>query len=258
MNAPGKWTPRAAFAKIGGSGIRCLMGVAGVSVLIDTGAAAGDIDPGRRTQPQPRSTRRPVLIAAGTVSAAVLVLAGCSSSGPPAPTQVSGYSVVCAGSGGGTPVPEAAAFSGPGPHPIAFFDGPAAEGVDDGTLTGTDTASDEVPDSWYTTDVDKVQLVACINPTKAAHTKDCGAYSQSGLAVPGSVGIDVMVQSQIYTISLYAAKTGKLVTKPIALVGASDASCPETVSELSATGPYIEDTDLTAAQVKQALGKYVT
>lgn len=37
-----------------------------------------------------------------------------------------------------------------------------------------------------------------------------------------------------------------------------DTGCPKTVSEITATSPYIQNTVLSAAQIQQALGKYVS
>jgi hypothetical protein len=65
------------------------------------------------------------------------------------------------------------------------------------------------------------------------------------------------VQWWNYKISLYKAKTGTLVTKPMVLLGEDNTACPKTVDVLSATGPHVEVTTPTIAQVQQALGKYV-
>ena len=171
------------------------------------------------------------------------------------PTQISDYHVVCAGK---KPIAEAAAYSGSGPHPIAFFDYPrTADGINDGTLWGTAAAGAEVPSSWYTTDVDKLQLVACIDQAKTAKTQDCGTYTQYKTG-QGGAAADVVIQWYTYTISLYQAKTGTLVTNPITLVGEDATTCPQNVSTLGTTSTDVQKTELTIAQIQQALGKYVS
>jgi hypothetical protein len=195
----------------------------------------------------PRSAGRFATAAAGL---AALLLAGCSSA-PPAPTEISGYSIVC----GGAAVPEAAAYTGPGPHPIAFFDNATDGAFDDGTLVDTSDSNDDVPNSWYTTNVDQIQLVACIGETPSSQSKDCGVYSYLGM--PNSLDEDVTIQLLDYTISLYQAKTGTLIAQPITLLGNSNSSCPDSVDEVSNSTPYVQNTMLDAAQVQQALSKYV-
>lgn len=226
-----------------------------MSIFLGSVAAARRSGRGRQTHRHPRS-RRWKLITAAQLASVVLVLAGCSSSGPATPTQISDYHVVCAKK---KPIAEAAAYSGSGPHPIAFFNYPkTSAGIDDGTLLGTAAAGTEAPSSWYTTDVAKLQLVACIEQAKTSKTHDCGTYSQYKTG-QGGAATDVLVQWYSYTISLYQAKTGTLVTAPVTLVGEAETTCPQNVSLLgNDTSPYVQQTELTIDQIQQALDKYVS
>jgi hypothetical protein len=78
--------------------------------------------------------------------------------------------------------------------------------------------------------------------------------------VPGSSeDTDVTLQWQNYTISLYQAKTGTLVTKPIVLVGETGATCPYSVDDSTpSSNTYTVYTSLASTQVQQALTKYVS
>lgn len=202
--------------------------------------------PSRPTRRRLRSTRW-CMAAAAWLAATALALAGCSS-GSSSPNGLSGYNVVC----NGTAVPAAAAYQGAGPHPIAFFLTGSSGG--DGTLSDIDPDYD-APDSWSPSDVGAVQLVACINITNNSKTQDCGGYA----VIPGSAAkTDVTLQWQNYIISLYQAKTGALVTKPIVLVGDTDATCPYSIDSTSSSDTYTVYTALSSTQVQQALSKYVS
>lgn len=202
---------------------------------------------GRRTRRRPRSGRRSAVATACLGSAALaLALAGCSSDSA-ASGGLSGYNVVC----NGTAVPGAAAYQGAGPHPIAFFLGGSSGG--DGTLSGID-ADYDVPNSWSPSNANLVQLVACISITANSKTQDCGDYS----VIPGSSEkTQVTLQWQNYTISLHQAKTGTLVTKPIVLVGNTDATCPYSIDATPTSNTYTVYTAFAPDQIQQALNKYV-
>ena len=182
----------------------------------------------------------------------MLALAGCSpgssaSSAPTGLTGLSAYKAACKG----TAVPQAAAYQGSGPHPIAFFLDGSNDG--DGTLSGIDPDW-AAPGSWSPSDAGLIQLVACIDITDNARSQDCGAYS----VVPGAAGrTRVTLQWQNYTISLHQAKSGALVAKPIVLVGETGNKCPDTVQPTSSADTYTAYTTLSATQIQQALNKYV-
>lgn len=221
-------------------------GEASVSIVFSINAGLNHGGPGRRTRCRSRSARW-FTVAAAWLGTAVLALAGCSSGSSTG--SLSDYNVVC----NGTAVPGAAAYQGAGPHPIAFFLDGSSGG--DGTIDSID-ADYDTPDSWSPSAASLVQLVACINITNSSRTKDCGAYS----VVPGSSeDTDVTLQWQNYTISLYQAKTGTLVTKPILLVGETGATCPYSVDDSTpSSNTYTVYTSLASTQVQQALTKYVS
>ena len=76
--------------------------------------------------------------------------------------------------------------------------------------------------------------------------------------VPGSSEkTHVTLQWQNYTVSLYQAKTGALVTRPIVLVADTGATCPYSINSTSSSDTYTVYTILASNQVEQALNKYV-
>lgn len=181
------------------------------------------------------------------------------SSAPPAPalpeaydnSDVSGYRSVCRNApGGGVAYPGAAAYAGPGPHPIAFFGYGEARDWNSGLLASDD---DGVIDGWYAKTVPDLQLVACVDARIGKQIRDCGGYF-------GAKSIKLRLYRGEYTINIYETTTAKAVATGVHLRGDANATCPAAVTNAvpDKNGLVKRITELSGRQVSKALGKYVT
>jgi hypothetical protein len=156
------------------------------------------------------------------------------------PATVEDLSVACHPPG--TAYPDAAAFAGPAPHPVAVYLG-------DFRITDLDPTSSV---QWLPDDPHSVQLVACVTEI----SKDVGSgpicsYSMTGLAGIGGPAETVIVTEARYRIDVYELRTHRRLASTI--VTGADESCPQ--SKFS--GQAIES-QLTVQQYHDAMDKFVT
>ena len=155
----------------------------------------------------------------------------------PAPTFDS-LAAVCTG----TPVPGAVAYTGAGPHEVAFYDLPIQPdtfGSDDGVIA-------EEPSGWNGPPED-VQLVGCVAVSAGPVATTC-EY--------GAIPEPMTMHWGEYTITLYRATTGAKVA--VAKIQGSDDSCPATIAAPTGdNGPAPENSDFTSDQLDKALGSYI-
>jgi hypothetical protein len=144
---------------------------------------------------------------------------------------------------GGTPVPAAAAYTGPGPHPVAFYDVPVRDDLSqDGVIVGE-------PDSWTGGPPYDIQLVACVATASGPAARTC----EYGVGVAPEV---MAMDWGEYTITLYRATTAAKVA--VVKIQGADDSCPS--SMMAPTGgnsPAPSISNLTADQLTRALGAYI-
>jgi hypothetical protein len=144
----------------------------------------------------------------------------------------------------GAPIPDAAPFTGPGPHPILF------------TVTGSHTYTNEDespvdlnPASWSPTDGSPVQLVACADVVPGPAARTC---QYRGAGQPATLTIDW----GDYTITLYDAKTATKIA--VTHLRGTSTNCPFSVNvdPGSSTVP-VQVSQFTVAQIQQAFGHYI-
>lgn len=142
----------------------------------------------------------------------------------------------------GKPVPGAAAYTGPGPHPVAFYDLPIRSDLaQDGTIL-------DEPDAWSGGPPYDVQLVACVAtaPGPVARTCDYGSVVPEAMTMNWGE----------YTITLYRATTAAKVA--VVKIQGADDSCPATIAAPTGSNdPAPETSSLTADQLTKALGGYI-
>ena len=207
------------------------------------------------TEARQRAARgRAYAVVNGTLAAVLLIaslaFAGVSRGGGTvsAGTAPAGLQGVC----DGTPDSLAAPYTGPGPHPVDF-EGDAgatsvnlAENVQDGTFTNN-AGPQALPGSWVPAGVSDTQMVACISTGSPGDTATTCQYVVSGMAT---------LYYQSYTIRLWEARTGTQLGVPVTLQG-NDTTCPRNITYQPGQPPPDLYSSLTAAQVQQAIGKYV-
>jgi len=150
-----------------------------------------------------------------------------------------GYAGACDGQGSA----KAAAYTGPGPHPIDFEGGSAGfGGVSDnaGVLAG-ETAG------WIPANAAAVQLVACVTGAPTNDQLDDCEYDTA----------DVPMLAEAYTITVYAARTGARVLAPQTIDGDND-DCPATITTVNGQGPSQFYSTLTEDDVEATIGNLVT
>jgi hypothetical protein len=187
---------------------------------------------------------------------ALLALSGCQGGGrpspastatrpAPAPSAVTGsedyqnfqlYDDVCHG----VAHPHAPAYTGSGPHPVAyFFDDPHGGGY------GYESSAPNHP--WDTLDLRKVQLVVCVTSTDGPAIRTCGQYGVT----------KVSLARGIFFIRLYESRTARLVADPIRLDGAPSDQCPQYIAFNKGRPLTLTlDSRLSPDQVSQALQPY--
>jgi hypothetical protein len=189
-----------------------------------------------------------------TVSAPVATVSGSIGPSPSAAepsaspsvdtADLSGYGRVCTGAAD----PGAAAYGGPGRHPVVFF-GVGSEGREDIGSSGSPPEFDDTLDPWTPANVTQVQLVACISASNGRVIRDCGEY---GPLNP----IRVTLVHGLYTITLYEARTARQVAGPIRLSGTEDTRCPVNVTSTGAATKTVRD-GLSNSQLRRALQQYI-
>ena len=218
--------------------------------------------PGRRM-----NARGSALMGAATAIAGVLLTSACVSAGigvdiehrtskvdistnhfPPArtssvpaalPLNNDTFTDVCTG----TPVPNAAAYTGPGPHPVTFVDAPGQTYRFGGTFLGE-------PAAWQGDgEARVVQLVACVTTKSGPVVRTC-SYG----VIPDHP-INLAIDRGRYTVVLYVAQTArKLATVTIE---GSDIDCPPSLAfNPQEPSPHLPS-DFTVAQMRAALGRYI-
>lgn len=137
--------------------------------------------------------------------------------------------------------PDAAAYSGSSPHPVAIFVRDTAD-----KLKGT-SPSNDAPREWngQGLDVHDVQLIACLG--EASDGKYLGNCQFSDGKLPRYQGI--------YDTTLYEATTGKKVGEA-RLAGSTTSECPYVVFTKGGNPKLHTQPDL--AEFRRALGKFVT
>jgi hypothetical protein len=144
---------------------------------------------------------------------------------------------------GGAPVPGAAAYAGPGPHPVAFYDVPIQEDL----LSPFGATIVGEPDSWSGGPADNVQLVACVATASGPAAKTCDY---------GVIPEPMTVNWGEYTITLYRATTAAKVA--VVKIQGADDSCPSSIAAPTGSNtPAPETSNLTADQLTKALGAYI-
>jgi hypothetical protein len=142
----------------------------------------------------------------------------------------------------GKPVPGAAAYTGPGPHPVAFYDVPVRSDLpQDGLIVGE-------PDAWSGGPPYDVQLVACVAtaPGPVARTCDYGSVAPEAMTMDWGE----------YTITLYRATTAAKVA--VVKIQGADESCPSSIAApTGSNSPATGTSNLTADQLTKALGGYI-
>ena len=186
---------------------------------------------------------------------AVLALFGCQGSGrlgtastttrpAPTPAAVTGsenyqnfglYDDVCHG----VAHPHAPAYTGSGPHPVAYF-------YDDPHGGGYGFESGEPNRPWDALDMRKVQLVACVTSNDGPAIRSCGPYG----------GVTATLARGVFFIRLYESRTARLVAGPIRLDGAPTDECPQYLQFSGHPATLTLDSRLTPDQVSQALQPY--
>jgi hypothetical protein len=156
------------------------------------------------------------------------------------PEVTDAYSDVCDGSG--TAFTAAPAYAGPGPHPIAVFQGDA-----DMTSVFPSSGTEWLPDNPAS-----VQLVACITQTNGRSTGQTCNYT--GFTLSGGVtGKEITVLNTLFRITVYQARTRQKV-ETAEITGANTSVCPKT---MNANAPGTLDSTFTNAQLQQVLDPYV-
>ncbi|WP_194908173.1 hypothetical protein [Catenulispora rubra] len=142
----------------------------------------------------------------------------------------------------GKAVPGAAAYTGSGPHPVAFYDLPIrSDQPQDGTILGE-------PDTWSGGQPYDVQLVACVAAASGPVAKTC----DYGSVVPEAM----TMHWGEYTITLYRATTAAKVA--VVKIQGADDSCPASITAPTGdNGPAPETSTVTADQLTKALGGYI-
>jgi len=167
-------------------------------------------------------------------------------------TDVSGYRPVCGEyAGGRRAYPGAAAYAGRGLHPIAFFGLGKISDWNSGLFISAD---DSRVDTWYAKDYRDLQLVACVRGAVGKKIRSCGTYLGGSRA-----NTRAEMHWGEYTLDVYQARTAKPVVTGLHLRGRGKSKCPVILSgaDVPDSGVAKLITDLTGAQVAQALGKYV-
>lgn len=205
------------------------------------------------------SERGPARAAAVAMAGlALLALYGChggnrpgaaSTTARPAPTPavVTGsenyqnfdlYDDVCHG----VAHPHASAYTGSGPHPVAYFyDDPR------GGNNGFESSQPNTPAAaWDALDMRTVQLVACVTSDNGPAIRSCGPYG----------GVMATLARGIFLIRLYESRTARLVAGPIRLDGAPTDECPQYVQVNGHPSTLTLDSKLSPDQVRQALRPY--
>jgi hypothetical protein len=191
------------------------------------GPAAGAPQAGRR-----RVTWQAALFAVLVLGGALITLIRPATNGL-------GYADVCHG----LKVPQAAAYTGSGAHPIDFEGGSAGFG---GVTDNAGVLADE-PQDWIPADAAAVQLVACVTGTQTDTPVSSCEYDG---------GQDVPVDEEQYTISVYAAQTGAQVGRPQTLDGEGD-TCPDTITSVNGDAPSAFYTALTLSDVESVVDSAV-
>jgi hypothetical protein len=142
---------------------------------------------------------------------------------------------------GGTPVPGAAAYTGPGPHQVWFYNVPVQPDLpQNGVIVGE-------PDLWAGGPPDDVQLVACVATASGPAARTC-AYGVIPEAMTMNWGE--------YTITLYRATTATKVA--VVKIQGADDSCPSSIKAPTGSDTIPPETsNLTPDQLTRALGAYI-
>lgn len=189
---------------------------------------------------------------------ALLALYGChggerlgtasTTTGPaPTPAAVTGsedyqnfelYNDVCHG----VAHPHAPAYTGTGPHPVAYFyDDPR------GANNGFESSEPDTPAApWDALDMRKVQLVACVTSDNGPAIRSCGPYG----------GVTATLARGIFFIRLYESRTARLVAGPIRLEAPPTGECPVALQFKGRPSTLTLDSRLSPDQVRQALRPY--
>jgi hypothetical protein len=190
---------------------------------------------------------------------ALLALCGCQGGGQPssgstatrpapAPAAVTGsedyqnfqlYDDVCHG----VAHPHAPAYTGSGPHPVAYFyDDPHGGGY------GFESSADAPANPWDALDMRAVQLIACVTSDDGPAIRSCGTYGATTATLVRG----------IFSIRLYEARTARLVAGPIRLEGAPTDQCPQYLQAKGNPSTLTLDSRLSPDQVRQTLQPYAS
>ena len=216
------------------------------------------------TAPAPAASSAPASSAKATASAV--------------PT-LSGFDALCvddAAPGGpavpAAPDPAAPAYDkGDAPAPVYFDSSLGFDGLteDDGGVLGGDyvyakdgvlVASDDytVPAAWTISAPSQAQLVACVTGNGTTSKSPQAAPCQYGLS--GVVNqASVPVHKETYTITLYVARTGKILTSRT-VTGSNADVCPSSVTTVNGKVQSLLDlvTILTIKDIASVIGKYAS
>jgi hypothetical protein len=104
------------------------------------------------------------------------------------------------------------------------------------------------PSSWVPSTPSAVQLVACVAAVPTAQVLQMCTYGVSPVTI-------VDIYDQGYTISLYAARTGKLLTSRT-VDGTDQPACQSSVLVENGSGPGPSYSSLTVSSIKSVIGSY--
>ncbi len=159
------------------------------------------------------------------------------------PGDTSGYDVVC----GGTGVPAAPEYRGPGPHPMTRIN------TTIGNRPGLDKDYPPIPSAWETNDVHLVQLVACVTMRPGAFIRRCryeGSFTEEGRL------FTLTLSGRSYTVDIRSARTGKRIGPTRRLLAANTA-CPKVLAPFVGESPDPLFSDLSPAQVQALYGRWI-
>jgi hypothetical protein len=127
-----------------------------------------------------------------------------------------------------------------------------------GTLVTSESTGE--PPSWIAARPSDVQLVACVAIVPSTNIVTSCPYGYNNSSVFGSnitPLTTVDVYDQAYTITLHAARTGKVLTT--ATVNGSDhPACPDSITMDNGVTPGPWYASLTVSDIQSVIGPYVT
>jgi hypothetical protein len=167
----------------------------------------------------------------------------------PEPFKVADYDRMCESPRG---FPEAAAYQGPSPHPVAIVNGGMSMASDDPEIR-----------TWFPVDPAAVQLVSCVNRVdRGGFVKRCEYTKQNVRNGPVVRTIDLY--KGIYTVVVYEARSGKKLTESrvegegfVGNVLKEDADPCQSFLRTDATGRSEQESRPAPSQLRDVLDPHV-